>query len=123
MRGCGELGIRTCSVTTSRCEFAKLLTLETVSQPSLSLTSLLRFTARTVVAALLSGKLTKPFLPSRNLRFHIFRRRRANASSRGERASHVEDLCNIDIEQGRNLFQIAESDCAELRLLFRRAGD
>lgn len=40
----GEDGVRTFSVTTSKCEFVKFFSLETVSQPSLSRTSLLRFT-------------------------------------------------------------------------------
>jgi hypothetical protein len=44
VRGFSEKGVRTFSVTTSKNEFAKFFSLETVSQPSLSLTSLLRVT-------------------------------------------------------------------------------
>src|SRR5437016_8880747 len=44
MRGCGLLGVCTFSVTTSKCEFVKLFSLESVFQPFASCTSLLRLT-------------------------------------------------------------------------------
>src|SRR6266480_6669520 len=51
MRGCGLPGVCTFSVTTSKCEFVKFCSLEIVFHPSLSRTSLLRFTLRSVEAA------------------------------------------------------------------------
>src|ERR1043166_4784725 len=46
VRAFAEDGERTCSVTTSKCEFAKFVSVETVSHPSLSWTSLLCLTGQ-----------------------------------------------------------------------------
>jgi hypothetical protein len=55
--GSGQEGVCTFSVTTSKWEFVKFFSLETVFQPSLSLTSLPRFTFEIVGAAVLSRKI------------------------------------------------------------------
>ena len=82
------------------------------------------FHARTVAAAVLSGKpcssvcvnaealaTASPLqlrFPALDLRRDIFRRRRTDRSPLRKRTAHIENVRNIDLEQRRTLFQLGK---------------